>query len=153
MFHVITVSFDVLASHGSLLLDEFVLFGETVSLLAANLLLAELGIVVTIFSDSVQVVLHDLLMSANLIDNLQFLLSKVLVANIHLLLLSFPAFLHSHAILFGLLLAQLILSLLLQHLVIVFLLEFLQLPCLFTRLIDLFDGSHLLVLEHAHAVP
>lgn len=135
------------------MLDEFVLFRQTFSLLATDLLLAELCLIVALLPDSVQVVLHHLLLSADLVHSLQLVLSEVLVANIDKLLLPLPASQQSYTILLCLLLALLLFSLLLQHFVVVLLLEFLQLSCLFACLLDLLDGSHLLVLEHPHTVP
>lgn len=128
------------------------MLGQTLSLLVTDLLLPELCLIVALLPNSIQAVLHVLLLASDFLNSLQFLVSEVLVADMDLLLLALPALLQSLAISFSLLLALLLLALLLQHLVVVALLQVLQLSRLFASLLDLLDSSDLLVLKHPDSV-
>ena len=151
--HVVRLVFNVRACVGSLLLYKIVLLSQAVDLLLADLLLAELRLVVVLFTHTVHVVFHCLLSPANLLNCLHLLFPKVLVSEEKLLLLLVLALLHDLAIFLGFRQAHLIFSLLQQHLIVVLVLQVLQLTCLLAGLFDLLNSSQFFILEHPDTVP
>lgn len=149
---MISVAVDILPRHYSLLLNKFVLFGKALSFLVFDLLLAVLSLIVALFSYAVQVVLHDLFLPADFVNGLQFVLSKVLVANQNLLFLPLPAAQRICPVGLSFLSLLVLLPLPLEHLVVVLLLQVLQLARLLAGLLNLLNGAHLLVLQHPHTV-
>jgi hypothetical protein len=149
---MIGMSVHIRASKISLLFDEIILLRETHSTLLANLLLAELRIVIVFFAHAIQVMLHHLFLSANFLNSCHLLIAEVSVAISKLLLFLLTTLTSFLFVLLLLLDAILLLTAPLQHLIVVSVLEFLQLASLFTRLLDLFDRTNLFVLEHANAI-
>ena len=143
---------DFLAGELSLSLDEVILFLKTLALLFADLLFAELGCVVVLLSHSVEVVLHGLLLLANLVNGRLLLRLEVPVA-IHDLLAFFLATLALGLLLgFRFHLALLLFAMAHEDLVVVLVLQILEFSGLFLRLFDLLDRADLLVLKHTHSV-
>lgn len=74
-----------MARVGPLLLDEVVLLLQAHRFGLADLLLAELRLIIVLFSHSVQIVLNLVLLPADFLDGCQLLVPKVFVAVEHLL--------------------------------------------------------------------
>ena len=108
--------------------------------------------VVALFAHSVQVMLHRFFLSANFLNSLQLLFSKVLVAEEKLLLFFVFAFLHRCTLLLSFSQACLLFSLSRQNLVVVFVLQILQLACLLAGLFNLFYCPDLLILKHSNTI-
>lgn len=70
----------------TLLLDEIVLLLQTLGLGLADLLLAELSIIVVLFAHSVQVVFNLFLLSPDFFNRCKFLVSEIFVSEEYLLL-------------------------------------------------------------------
>ena len=143
---------DILARHSPFPLNEVVLFGETLSLSFADLLLFELGVVEVFFSNTIDLMLSLIFLSTNLFDCGHLLVLVVIVIDMHLT----PLFLlpHAHSFLiscpFGLLL--LLISLFLKHLVVVFSLQVLEFIGFLSCLVDLLNRSVLFILKHSYSV-
>ena len=108
-----------MSSNISLLLNEFVLLGQTLCLLLPDLLLAVLSLIVALFTHSIEVVLHLLFLSANLFDRGHLLIPEIFVSEVKLLLFSFPAPAGRLTISLILRLTSLLFTTALHHLVIV----------------------------------
>ena len=144
--HMNGLLINVLSGILSLLSDEIVLLCETINLLLSDLLLSILSLVVGLFSHAVQRVLHLLFLTADLFDSSELLIDKVLVPDLDLLLsLSFPISL-DFLIGFGLGKFCLLVSLSLKNSIVILVLKRLQLASLFPGLLDLLNGSVLLIL-------
>ena len=95
---------------------------------------------------------HHLLLAAHLLNCSHLLVTEVSVAVSKFLLLFLASLPSLLSVLFFFLQTLLLLSTPLQHLVIILVLQILKLSCLLASLLNLLDGSDLLVLEHADAV-
>ena len=142
----------ICASEVPLFLDELILLCQTLRTLLTDLLLAELRLVVVVFAHTVQIVFHHFLLAAHLLNCSHLLVTEVSVAVSKFLLLFLASLPSLLSVLFFFLQTLLLLSTPLQHLVIILVLQILQLSRLLASLLNLFDGSDLLVLEHADAV-
>ena len=143
---------NVCPGHCALHLDEIILFRQANRLLLANLLLAILSLVVALFTHTIQVVLHLLLLSAHLLNSSHLLLSEVLVTEVYLLLLPLTSL--SCSLFLSFLLGPLLFVFLLpfEHSVVILVLQVLQLTSLLARLLNLLDRPQLLILEHPYSV-
>jgi hypothetical protein len=84
---LLRVLVDLRASKVSLLLNEVVLLDQAMGALFADLLLAELRLVVVLFSHAIQVVFHHLFLLAHFLDGRQLLVAEAPIAVHDLLLL------------------------------------------------------------------
>ena len=113
----------ICASEVPLFLDELILLCQTLRTLLTDLLLAELCLVVVIFTHSIQIVFHHLFLAAHLLNSSHLLITEVSVA-VGKLLLFFLASLPSlFSILLFFLQTLLLFSSPLQNLVIILILE------------------------------
>lgn len=136
----------------SLLLDEIVLLLQTLRLSLTDLLLAELSIIVVLFTHSVQIMFHMILLSSDFFNCCKLLVSEIFVSEEYLLLFLLFSLGHGLSFHFEPLLSLLLVPLLLQDSIVILILQFLQLSRLLLRLLDLLDGPHFLVLQHANAI-
>ena len=83
--HLMFVAINLRPCHFTLLTNKFILFSHTLQLGFADLLLAELGLVILIFTLTIECVLILIFMATNLFNSCQLLYPKVLVF-IHLFL-------------------------------------------------------------------
>ena len=150
--HLCRHSVDLVSGNISLLLNEFVLLSQTVCLLLPDLLLAVLSLIVALLTHSVEVVLHLLFLSTNLFDRGHLLIPEIFVAEVKLLLFSFPAPAGRFTISLILRLTSLLFTTALHHLVIVLALQVLKLSRLLAGLLDFLDSPDLLILKHTDSV-
>jgi len=140
-------------SIGSLLFDEVVLLLKTLRLGLSDLLLAELGIIVVVFTHPIQVMFNLFLLFSHLLNSCQLLVSKVFVSEKYLLFLLCLTPLHRFFLRFKPCLALLLFPLLHKHFIVVLILKILQFSSFLLGLFNLLHGPHFFILEHTHAIP
>ena len=151
--HLSSLHIHVVSGLGSLLLDEVVLLLQTLRLGFTDLLLAVLGIIVVVFTHSIQVMFNLFLLSSHFLNSCQLLVPEVFVSEMHLLFLLHLTLLHSLLLSFYTSLALLLFSLFHENAIVILILKILQLSCLFLSFFNLLHCTHLFVLEHADAIP